>query len=264
MKRLIYQVCLGEAKSSKLYAHCIESVSQYCNTHGFDHIVQKSPVLRIAPDPFMSNRSKEACSKHGGFLPIFEKEVAFDFLDQYDQIAIIDADIYIRDDSPNIFEDFGTEHAFGAVAEREMKCESWYVSKIKNYSTMQYSSLNSKNIDFKWDQNYGFEFYNMGMILINSEKFKPYLQGQTAKEFLTRVEFMDFINGKGTWKWSTDQTLLNYFLKKYNVPTKHMNGKWNGLFTAVKNIKDCHFVHFFLKDKLPERGENIDKLMEAI
>lgn len=49
--------------------------------------------------------------KYGGYLPIYEKENAFDYLDDYDQIAIIDADIYIRPDAPNIFEDFGTEQS---------------------------------------------------------------------------------------------------------------------------------------------------------
>jgi len=79
-----------------------------------------------------------------------------------------------------------------------------------------------------------------------------------------RSEFKDFVDGKGGWKWSTDQTLLNYFLKRYKIPTKHMDGKWNGLYTAVNNIKDCHFVHFFLKDKLPSSGENIEELMKTI
>ena len=104
MKRLIYQVCLGKARDSKLYKHCIESVSQYSKKYGFSHYVQQSPVLRIAPDPFMNNRSNDATAKHGGFLPIYEKENAFDLLDHYDQIAIIDADIYIRPDADNIFD----------------------------------------------------------------------------------------------------------------------------------------------------------------
>ena len=39
------------------------------------------------------------------YLPIYEKENAFDYIDDYDQIAIIDADIYIRPDSPNIFDE---------------------------------------------------------------------------------------------------------------------------------------------------------------
>tara|TARA_A200000159_G_scaffold1951_2_gene2187 strand:+ start:6504 stop:7118 length:615 start_codon:yes stop_codon:yes gene_type:complete len=202
--------------------------------------------------------------KYGGYLPIYEKENAFDYLDRYDQVAIIDADIYIRSDAPDIFSDFGTEHAFGAVAEREMDIESWYGNKIINYSMMQYELLHHhKGIDFKPNR-YGYEFFNMGLILLNSELFKPYLKGQNPHDFLMRMEFKDFVDGQGAWKWSTDQTLLNYFVKKYKIPVKHMDGKWNGLFGAVKNINNCEFVHFFLKDKLPEKGENVEELMNQI
>lgn len=264
MKRLIFQVCLGEQSNSKLYKHCIKSVAQYAEKYGIEHIVQKTPKFKIKPDVFSTNRSKESYGKHGGYLPIFEKEQAFDMLDDYDQIAIIDADIYIKPDAPNIFEDFGTEHAFGAVCEREMECEAWYVKKIQNYSIMQYGHLHSHKLDFKPNRNFGFEFFNMGMILLNSSKFKPFLNGQTGKQFIERSEFKDFVDGKGPWKWSTDQTLLNYFLKKYDVPVKHMDNKWNGLYTAVKNLDECHFIHFFLKDKLPNRGENFNQLMENI
>ena len=93
---------------------------------------------------------------------------------------------------------------------------------------------------------------------------KPYMRNQSAKEFLRRSEFQDFVDGIGAWKWSTDQTLLNYFLKKYNVPTLHMSWKWNGLYTANTKIDECHFVHFFLKDKLPHGGENIKELLRKI
>ena len=260
MKTLVYQVSVG--KPSELYKHCIDSVKKYCWRHGFDHHVQTQPILRIKPDPFTSNRSTESWQKHGGFLPIYEKENAFDMMKDYDRLIIIDADIYIREDAPNILEDFDCNCAFGAVAEREMDITPTYAQKIRNYSSMQYNNL-AKKLDFK-PNNYGYEFFNMGMIVINVEKFTPYLNGEDARTFINRLEFKDFVDGIGNWKWSTDQTLLNYFLKKYKIPTKHLNGKWNGLFTAVNNIKDCHFVHFFLKDKLPNRGENVDELMKSI
>ena len=41
MKRLIYQVCLGEAKNSKLYSTCIDSVTDYCKKHDIDQFVQR-------------------------------------------------------------------------------------------------------------------------------------------------------------------------------------------------------------------------------
>lgn len=259
--RLIYQVAVG--KPSKLYEHCIKSVSAYCKEHGIEHMVLTEPKLRIRPDIFNTNRSEESYMKYGGYLPIYEKENAFEHLDDYDQIAIIDADIYIRPNAPNIFDDFGTDHPFGAVCEREMPIQGWYKEKIKNYSVMQYGQLQHSYLDFK-PNNLGFEFYNMGMILLNSRKFKPYLKGQTPHAFINRAEFKDFVDGVGAWKWSTDQTLLNYFVKKYDIPVKHMSWKWNGLYTANKQIEDCHFVHFFLKDKLPSRGEDVGTLMNDI
>ena len=258
--RMIYQVSVG--KPSKLYEHCIQSVADYCEKHSIEHIVLTQPKLRIKPDIFATNRSEESYMKYGGYLPIYEKENAFEYLNYYDQIAIIDADIYIRPDAPNIFEDFGTKHAYGAVCEREMDIQDWYKKKIINYSQMQYTPL-VKKLDFK-PNHLGYEYFNMGMILLNSELFKPYLKGQDPHSFINRMEFKDFVDGVGAWKWSTDQTLLNYFLKRYNIPTKHMDGKWNGLYSAVNNLKECHFVHFFLKDKLPEKGENVDELMEKI
>jgi len=262
MKRMIFQVSVG--KPSKLYNHCIRSVHFYCERNGIDHIVLTQPKLRIKPDIFSSGRSEESYMKYGGYLPIFEKENAFEYLDEYDQIAIIDADIYIRPDAPNIFDEFDCKCAFGAVAEREMDIQPWYSGKIQNYSAMQYRHLHgSEQGDFKPNHN-GYEFFNMGMILLNSKQFKPYLKGQDPHSFLNRMEFKDFVDGVGAYKWSTDQTLLNYFLKKYKIPTRHMGGEWNGLFGAVNNIKDCHFVHFFLKDKLPNSGENVEELMNEI
>ena len=31
-----------------------------------------------------------------------------------------------------------------------------------------------------------------------------------------------------------------------------------------EKIKEAYFVHFFLKDKLPNGGENVDELMEIV
>ena len=261
MKRLIYQVSVG--KPSALYKHCTESATNYCKKYGIDHFVQTTPHLRIKPDIFMTNRSTESYAKHGGYLPIYEKENAFDCFDKgYDQIAIIDADIYIRPDAPNIFDEFGTDHDFGACVEREMPISGAYAMKIKQYSHMQYASL----VDVDWDwRDWGAKFYNMGMIVMN-KSIVPHFKGQNAREFLGRPEFKRFIDGEGAWKWSTDQTLLNWWVKKEKVNVKDMDWKWNALYKGVKdeNIPNANFVHFFLKDKLPDHGENVEALMRDI
>ena len=261
MKRLIYQVSVG--KPSALYKHCTESATNYCKKYGIDHFVQRTPHLRIRPDIFATNRSTESYEKHGGYLPIYEKENAFDCFDKgYDQIAIIDADIYIRPDAPNIFDEFGTDHDFGACVEREMPISGAYAMKIKQYSHMQYASL----VDVDWDwRDWGAKFYNMGMIVMN-KSIVPHFKGQNARQFLSRPEFKRFIDGEGAWKWSTDQTLLNWWVKKQKVNVKDMSWEWNALYKGVKdeNIPNANFVHFFLKDKLPNAGENVEQLMRDI
>jgi hypothetical protein len=47
---------------------------------------------------------------------------------------------------------------------------------------------------------------------------------------------------------------------------QRLNWKWNALYTAIDNskIKEANFVHFFLKDKLPENGENVQELMKNV
>ena len=258
MSKLIYQVCVG--KPSKLYDHCTKSVYQYAQKIGATYIKQTKPILWIKPDPFTSNRSKE-CQARALPLPIFEKENAFSYIDKFDQIAIIDSDVFIRDDAPDIFGVLHADTAFAAVVERDMPINQAYVDKIRNYSKMQYQVFSKKMFLYN---HRGYEFMNMGVIAFNSQKLKPYLKGQTPREFLERPEFKPFVDGQGTWKWSTDQTLLNWWIRKEQMRIQRLDWRFNGLYTANTRIKDCHFVHFFLKDKLPERGENVEELMRQI
>lgn len=260
MKRLIYQVYLG--KKSKLYDHCVASVAEYCKRHSIEHVVQRTPLLMIKPDVFTTNRSKESYIKHGGFLPIYEKENAFTYLKTYDQVAIIDADVWIRPDAPNVFDDLTSEYDFGGVVERDMPITAEYRSKIVNYSRMQYSTI--KNVDWKWNSS-GAEFMNMGVMILN-KRIEKYLNGETPRQFLNRPRFKPFVDGIGAWKWSTDQTLLNTWIKEEKMSVKNLDFKWNGLYTGIETskIKECYFVHFFLKDKLPNRGENVEELMKHV
>ena len=50
------------------------------------------------------------------------------------------------------------------------------------------------------------------------------------------------------------------------MTVEKMNWKWNALYTAIDNekIREANFVHFFLKDKLPSRGENVNELMKHV
>lgn len=259
MKTLIYQVYTG--KRSKLYDHCTQSVAEYAKRIGADHIIQRQPILMIKPDVFQTGRSTESYQKYGGFLPIYEKENAFTYLKTYDQVAVIDADVFIRSEvTDSIFDDVPLTFDFGAVVERDMPITDKYKNKISNYSRMQYGTI--KTVDWKWNK-LGAEFMNMGVMVLNKGLLK-YLNGETPAQFLRRPRFKPFIDGLGPWKWSTDQTLLNVWIREEKMNIKKLDWKWNGLYTANNRIKKCNFVHFFLKDHLPNRGENVEELMKDI
>ena len=263
MKRLIYQVYTG--KKSKLYDHCTKSVAEYAKRIDAEYVVQKTPILMIKPDPFVTNRSKESYEKYGGFLPIYEKENAFAYLKSYDQIAIIDADVYIRPEcTESIFDAAGTDVDFAGVLERDMPTTNAYTGKIANYSRMQYG-MNNLNHLFDWKHPGGADFYNMGIMVLN-KSISKYLNGETPQQFLRRPRFKPFIDGMGAWKWSTDQTLLNVWIKEEKMKVKNLSFHWNALYSGVhmEMLKDAHFIHFFLKDKLPERGENVEELMKHV
>ena len=272
-KRLIYQVYTG--KRSKLYDHCTASVKAYAEdinekespNNRVDYIIQTQPIMKIKPDVFATNRSKESYEKYGGFLPIYEKENAFNYWDRYDQIAIIDADVWIRPGTENIFNVMNHETEFAGMAERTAPILPWYKEKLIGYTRMQYSSLT--DVDWRWNES-GAHFYNMGVMLLNRH-IVQYLKGkskryETGREFIERPEFKRFVDGLGAWKWSTDQTLLNWWIKNEKMNLQELDWKWNALFTAIPNdkIKEAYFVHFFLKDKLPNGGENVEELMEKV
>jgi hypothetical protein len=260
MKRLIYQVYIG--KKSKLYDFCTNSVKEYCEKYDIDYICQKTPILRIKPNPFLTNRHPRAWEQHGGFLPIFEKENAFDYFDRYDQICIIDADIFIRPESPYVFDQINADQDFAACCEREMPLNNLFKGKVVEYSDAQFSDL--KDVDWRWE-NGSAEYYNMGLMLMNNS-FSKHFNGQTARQFLGRSEFQRFVDGVGKWKWSTDQVLLNWWIKKCKMNVNNLEWKFNCMFSAIEPevLSEAHFIHFFKRDRLPNKGEDVVSLKKMI
>jgi hypothetical protein len=187
-----------------------------------------------------------------------EKANAFGYLGEYDQVAVIDADIYIRDTAPSVFDGFDAE--FGAVMERRMPLTQAYLEKIRKYSDGQYALL--KDVDWQWNED-GAAFYNMGMMVLDAS-----LADRIGDplEFIRRPEFERFVNGEGHWKWSTDQTLLNYWVKKAGIAVKDLDWKWNALYGAVNIdlLKQAHFVHFFLSAKMDRGGAEIPDLIKRL
>jgi len=258
MKRMIYQVKVG-LNPPAFYDTCIASVADYCEKYGIDHIIQTEPLMKIRP---VNSHRSEAAVERLGYLPIFEKENAFNYLDDYDQIAIVDSDIFIRDSAPNIFDQLDDDTVFAGVLEKDMPLTDSYIRKILAYSRGQYGTLT----DVNWNvSNRGYDFYNMGLMVF-SNKIKDYLTGETPSQFIKRKEFERFVNGEGNWKWSTDQTLLNFWVRKSGMKRKNLDWKWNTLFKGVRDemLPQSYFLHFFLSGNLPQKGAEIPSIVKDL
>jgi hypothetical protein len=246
MRRLIYQVAVGEVPA--FYGPCMASVHDYAARVGADHIIQGDPVLRIVPK--ISHRSENALRL--GYLPIFEKEQGFAYLHSYDQVAIIDADIYVRDSAPDLFEAAG-DADFAGVPECELPLREQYEKKVRNYARDMFG-------------NYDSAFYNMGMTVWNTS-MKRLLRGQSPKEFIERAEFEPFVNGEGKYRWSTDQVLLNTWVKSTGMTRCNLDWRWNCLYdyvipTAMR--MNPHFIHFNLASKMPRGGDEIPEIIAGL
>jgi len=260
MKRLIYQVYIG--KRSNLYDFCTESVRQYANDIGADYICQSRPILRITPDPFNTDRTgKTGGWKKLGYMPIFEKENIFNHFPHYDQCCVIDADIYIKENTPSIFEQLhGT---VASVYEGDLPINKKYRDKITQYANMMLKPLS--DVEWEWGENGGM-FFNSGVMLYDSKAMMDVIKHKSPKQILDSYYLKDLVDGKGPFKWQSDQITLNYFFKKESIEVQKLDWRWNALYTALEGDKhkESHFLHFFLRDLLPEKGENIQKLLKEI
>ena len=147
-----------------------------------------------------------------GSFPIYEKENAFDWFSKgYDQIAIIDADIYIRPDKHlTSSSSLEPQYDFGAVVERDMPISG--AVRTEDQQLLTHAVHSSQGCELGVED-WGAKFYNMGMMVMN-RIYPRVSHGETARQFITRPEFKRFVDGDGAWKWSTDQTLLNWWVKK--------------------------------------------------
>ncbi len=243
MRRLIFQVAVGEVPD--FYAPCMASVEQYAYRVGAEYFALGTPELRIVPKN--SQRSENALRL--GYLPIFEKEWAFNYLGRFEQVAIIDADVFVRSHAPDIFKEAEGAH-FGGVRECDLPLQDQYEKKIKNYARDQYGDAK-------------FPFYNMG-VTVWHETVLRFLRGESPKQFIERPEFEKFVNGEGKYRWSTDQTLLNTWVRDSGMTRVNLDWRYNCMYDyVVPTALRMHpyFIHFALASKMPRGGAEIPEII---
>lgn len=231
-KRLIYQVAIGEPRP--LWERCMGSVRTYAERHGIDHFIQPEMVLKIVPKH--SHRSPQAIALGG--LPNLEKLAGLARFDRYDQIALIDSDVYAAPDAPSIFDAVDPACDVAGVTERSLPITAAYARKLDGYERAQFGPV----------LGVGLPFLQAGVLVYN-RSFARFLP-DGPKAFWEQPSLERFINGEGAFRWQSEQTTLNWFLRSHGAKVQLIDPKWNMLFGATTTLAGAAFVHFFLSSHL--------------
>jgi hypothetical protein len=210
-------------------------MAAYADRIGVDYHCQRHAILRIAP----KNSRRSASALKLGYLPILEKTSALDYLDRYDSVAVIDADVWVSPIAPSIFDQCQWAH-MNAVFERHLPLNRAYQKKLDSYERNMFGPLDGV----------GLPFFNGGVMVFhqNIREFIP----ESAAEFLQREELQRFIDGVGQWRYSTDQVLWNWVAGATGMDVAGLAPRFNWLYGMVEKGWESHgwFHHFLLSSHL--------------
>lgn len=268
-KNLIYQVYCGP--NNPLYNVCIDSAKRYCNIHGIDHIVQKDPILKILPQKnpsldlnILQKRDHNSNPKRLidvlqlGYWSEFEKFNAFDYRHKgYDNICMLDADIYIKDNSPNIFNEIGNYNVAAHYTMNKPLPSKEHVVFIQKYYEQNYGFLRNF-VNLPYVRIHGIDVINIitnSLMIVQSNFLNRVFGDCGVSEWLKKEENRIFIDRIDSIEYSGigDTVLSNFWIWKNGICAKQIDWRFNLYYRhTLHEIRQVHeamlerafFVHF--------------------
>ena len=214
----IPDIDLGDDRN-KSYSYSINSWKHFCDKYNCELVVWNDLLLPVEEMKIT-----------------WQRYYMFDILEanhiDYDQILIVDADTIVHPDCPNFFNE--TDGKYSAV--RNNGSFEWVRRSMGGYSKILFDD----EVPFKvWD------YINCGFQIVNKDH----------KEFFEYVRNYYLENKYGVQsaisqvKAGTDQTIINFLLRKQNIELNYLS--------SCYNLQDLHskqllFIHpqMWFEDKL--------------
>ena len=201
------------------YKYSIDSWKQWCDKNDCE--------LFVLNDLLFDYQRMAIC---------FQRYYLFDILEEnnidYNQVLMVDADTIVHPNCPNFFEE--TDNKYCGV--KCDGCYEWVSRSIKNYG--DYIFKNQDKIK-SWN------YINGGFQIVN-KKHKQFFQ-DVVKFYWENSDSL--IQAQETFKVGTDQTVINYLLKKWNIDVKILPSCYNLQDLFRKNL--LHIPgHSWWEDKL--------------
>lgn len=202
-----------DGKTKKEYQYSIDSWKHFCGKYKHQLLVLDEPVVDM---------------EYMGV--IWQRYFLFDILDhneiKYDQILIVDADTIIHPDAPDIFE--LTDHKYTLV--HDDGDFDWILRSMENYKEHLFQDQPMFNC---------FEYYNSGFQVVNKQHREFF---NTMRSFYeSNAEMIQWC--QKSYGVGTDQTPLNYLLRKENIEVKTLSYKFNMSCMFAKEIVNEQLQH---------------------
>tara|TARA_Y100000310_G_scaffold217920_1_gene219033 strand:- start:596 stop:1354 length:759 start_codon:yes stop_codon:yes gene_type:complete len=228
MYNVVFMTYMVDAPDTLDYAEwCFKSWKVWCKKHDVELF-----VLEDALQP-----KGDGTYKVPGMKPTWQRWHVLDVLEEndvdYDQVALVDVDTMIHPNAPNFFEE--TNREFSGVNDDLMV--EWVHNSITGYQDM------FPDVKFDWTT-----YFNCGFIVIN-KKHKDLCEAITNFYYSNEDELRS--RQHQTVKKGSDQTPVNYLVRKKGYPITHLNKKWN--FTQLHQrgvlpnalFLDCAWLYHF-------------------
>ena len=201
-----------DGQLKKEYQYSIDSWKHFCNKYGAELLLMEDPVVDISQMNI-----------------IWQRYFLFDILEaneiDYDQILMVDADTIVHPNCPNFFDE--TDHKYCMV--HDAGSYDWILRGMEHYKKHVF-------------QNEWFDFWtygNAGFQIVN-KKHKDFFKSMTDFYFdnIDTIQHIQTSYGTGT-----DQTPLNYMIRKHDIDLKLLPWKYNMGGMAKREIIGDDMLH---------------------
>ena len=174
---------------------CLATWKHWADRHNVELIVLEEPLF----DPSV-------------IKPTWQRWFVLDLLEnsniEYNQVALIDVDTMVHWNAPNIF--LESDNKFSACVDNDNV--GWVIQSILGYQHF------FPDIKFDWTS-----YFNCGMIVLNSK------HKQLTKDIINfrQQHSEEVVKLQSTLRKGTDQTPVNYLVRKNGLEINLLNKKWN-------------------------------------
>lgn len=194
------------------YQYSIKSWKKWCDKNDVE--------LFVMNDLIADNDEMGICWQRYYLFDVFENNNL-----KYNKILIVDADTIVHPDCPNFFQEVGDNY-IGVNCDG---CYEWVNRSINSYHKHLFSDM---------DKIKPWEYINGGFQIVN----------KNHKDFFKKVtdfyweNVNELIFAQETFKVGTDQTVINFLLKKYDIKVDRLPVCYNLQDMFKKNL--LHFPNY--------------------